>query len=87
MTHVAEIEQKWRQTRVLIDSSNTPWEDARELSEEVWDLGVDLLETPAADLDDLAIKVQWLAEQDLDRENLRQILRRILTDIRRLQKQ
>ncbi|MEE8293284.1 MAG: hypothetical protein V3R22_02580 [Kiloniellales bacterium] len=57
------------------------------MSEEVWDLGVDLLETPAADLDDLAIKVQWLAEQDLDRENLRQILRRILTDIRRLQKQ
>ena len=87
MTQVAEIEQKWRQTRGLIDSSKTPWEDVRELSEEVLNLGVDLLETPAADLDDLAIKVQWLAEQDLDRENLRQILRRILTDIRRLQKQ
>ncbi len=87
MTQVAELEQKWRQTRGLIDSSKTSWEDVRELSEEVWDLGVDLLESPAANLDDLAIKIQWLAEQDLDGENSRQVLRRILTDIRRLQRQ
>ena len=87
MTQVAEIEQKWRQTRGLIDSSKTPWEDVRELSEEVLNLGVDLLETPAANLDDLAIKIQWLAEQDLDGEYSRQVLRRILTDIHRLQRQ
>ncbi len=87
MTQVAELERKWSQTRDLIDNANTPWEDVKELSEEVWDLGVDLLHTPAADLGDVAIKIQWLAEQDLDREILRQVLRRILTDIHRLQRQ
>jgi hypothetical protein len=87
LTQVAELEQKWRLTRGLIDSSKTPWEDVKELSEEVRGLGVDLLETPAANLDDVAIKVHWLAKQDLDREHLRQVLQRILTDIRRLQRQ
>jgi hypothetical protein len=87
MTQVAELEREWSQTRDLIDNANTPWEDVKELSEEVWDLGVDLLHTPAADLGDVAIKIQWLAEQDLDREILRQVLRRILTDIHRLQRQ
>ncbi len=87
MTQVAELERKWSQTRDLIDNANTPWEDVKELSEEVWDLGVDLLQTPTADLGDLAIKLQWLSEQDLDREILRQVLRRILTDIHRLQRQ
>ncbi len=87
MTQVAELERKWSQTRDLIDNANTPWEGVKELSEEVWDLGVDLLQTPAADLGDLAIKLQWLSEQDLDREILRQVLRRILTDIHRLQRQ
>ncbi len=86
MRQVAELEQKWRQTRGLIDSSNTPWEDVKDLSEDVWDLGVDFLQTPAADLGDLAIKVEWLSEQDLDRENLRRVLRRILTEIHRLQR-
>ncbi len=87
MTRVTEFEQKWRQTRGLIDSANTPWDDVIELSEEAWDLGVDLLETPAADLGDLAIKVQWLTEQNLDKENLSRALRRLLTDINRLQRQ
>ncbi len=87
MTQVTEFERKWRQTRGLIDSANTPWDDVIELSEEAWDLGVDLLETPAADLDDLAIKVQWLTEQNLDKENLKQVLQRLLTDIHRLQRQ
>ncbi len=87
MTQVTEFEQKWRQTRGLIDSANTPWDDVIELSEEAWDLGVDLLETPAADLGDLAIKVQWLTEQNLDKENLSRALRRLLTDINRLQRQ
>jgi hypothetical protein len=35
MTRVTEFEQKWRQTRGLIDSANTPWDDVGELSEEV----------------------------------------------------
>ncbi len=87
MTQVAELEGQWSQTRDLIDNANTPWEDVKELSEDVWDLGVDLLRTPAADLGDIAIKIQWLAEQDLDREILKQVLRRILTDIHRLQRQ
>ncbi len=87
MTRVTEFEQKWRQTRGLIDSANTPWDDVIELSEEAWNLGVDLLETPAADLGDLAIKVQWLTEQNLDKENLKQVLQRLLTDINRLQRQ
>ncbi len=86
MTRVTEFEQKWRQTRGLIDSANTPWDDVIELSEEAWALGVDLLETPAADLGDLAIKVQWLTEQNLDKENLKQALQRLLTDIHRLQR-
>ncbi len=87
MTQVTEFERKWRQTRGLIDSANTPWDDVIELSEEAWDLGADLLETPAADLSDLAIKVQWLTEQNLDKENLKQVLQRLLTDINRLQRQ
>ncbi len=87
MTQVTEFERKWRQTRGLIDSANTPWDDVGELSEEAWDLGVDLLETPAADLGDLAIKVQWLTEQNLDKENLKQVLQRLLTDINHLQSQ
>ena len=87
MTQVTEFERKWRQTRGLIDSANTPWDDVIELSEEAWDLGVDLLETPAADLGDLAIKVQWLTEQNLDKENLSRALRRLLADIHHLQRQ
>ena len=87
MTQVTEFERKWRQTRGLIDSANTPWDDVIELSEEAWDLGVDLLETPAADLGDLAVKVQWLTEQNLDKENLSRALRRLLTDIHYLQRQ
>lgn len=87
MTQVAELERKWHQTTGLIDSANTPWESVKDLSEEAWELSVELLQTPAAGLGDLAIKVQWLAEQDLDRDNLRQALRCILTDIRRLQRQ
>ncbi len=87
MTRVTEFEQKWRQTRDLIDSANTPWDDVGELSEEAWDLGVDLLEAPAANLGDLAVKVQWLTEQNLDKENLSRALRRLLADIHHLQRQ
>ncbi len=87
MTRVTEFERKWRQTRGLIDSANTAWGDVGELSEEAWDLGADLLETPAADLGDLAVKVQWLTEQNLDKENLSRALRRLLTDIHHLQRQ
>ena len=87
MTQVTELERKWRETTALIDSAGTPWEGFKELSNKGWELGVELLETPAADLDDLAIKVQWLAGQDLNRDNLREALRGILTDIRRLQRQ
>ncbi len=87
MTRVTEFEQKWRQTRGLIDSANTPWDDVGELSEEAWDLGADLLEAPAADLGDLVVKVRWLIEQNLDKENLKQVLQRLLTDIHYLQRQ
>jgi hypothetical protein len=48
---------------------------------------MELLETPSTGLADLAIKVQWLIEQDLDDEILKEALRCILKDMRRLERQ
>jgi hypothetical protein len=45
------------------------------------------METPSAGLSDLAIKIQWLTEQDLDIETSKRALRWILEDIQRLQRQ
>jgi hypothetical protein len=45
------------------------------------------METPSAGLPDLAIKIQWLAEQDLDIETSKRALHWILEDIQRLQRQ
>jgi hypothetical protein len=45
------------------------------------------METPSAGLSDLAIKIQWVAEQDLDIETSKRALHWILEDIQRLQRQ
>ena len=87
MSQVAELEQMWRETAGLLADAKTPWERIRELSDHASGLGAELITTPCADLSDLAIKVQWLAGQDLDTEAMRQALRQTLNDIRRLQKQ
>ncbi len=87
MSQVAELEQSWRETAGLLADATTPWEKIRELSDHASGLGVELITTPCADLSDLAIKVQWLAGQDLDTETTKQALRQILKDIRRLQRQ
>ncbi len=87
MSQVAELEESWRETAGLLADATTPWERIRELSDHASGLGVELITTPCADLSDLAIKVQWLAGQDLDTEAMRQALRQTLNDIRRLQKQ
>lgn len=87
MGQVAELERKWRETAVLMDSASIPWDDVKSLSEAARELGAELLEAPAADLGELAIKVQWLADHELDRESLELALRNMLADIRHLQRQ
>ena len=66
MTRVSELEQAWRQIAGMIDREDVPWQRVAHLTEESLDLGENLLRTPAANLGDVAIKVGWLAEQDLD---------------------
>ncbi len=87
MTQVTEVEQKWREIASFIYNAQTPWEKIRDLSDQASTLGLELMKTPSAGLFDLAIKIQWLAEQDLDIETSKQALYWILEDIRRLQRQ
>jgi hypothetical protein len=87
MTQVTELDQKWREIASLIDNAQTPWEKIRDLSDQASTLGLELMETPSAGLPDLAIKIQWLAEQDLDIETSKRALHWILEDIQRLQRQ
>ena len=87
MTQVTELEQKWRAITGLMDNAQTPWEKIRDLSDQASTLGLELMETPSAGLSDLAIKIQWLAEQDLDIETSKRALHWILEDIQRLQRQ
>lgn len=87
MTQVAELHQEWRRTSSLMRDARTPWEQVRGLSGHATSLGLRLLEAPAAGLNDLAIKVQWLAEQELDHEAMKEGLRRVLRDIQILQRQ
>ncbi len=87
VTQVTELEQKWREIASLIDNAQTPWEKIRDLSDQASTLGLELMKTPSAGLSDLAIKIQWLAEQDLDIETSKRALHWILEDIRRLQRQ
>ncbi len=87
MTQVTKLEQKWRRTFSLLDDAETPWESIRELSDQARYLGTELLETPSTGLTDLVIKVQWLIEQDLDDEILKEALRCVLKDMHRLERQ
>ena len=87
MTQVGEVKQKWHEATRLIDDARVPWDKIRDLSGQTSSLGLELMETPSAGLSDLAIKIQWLAEQDLDIETSKQALRWILDDIQRLQRQ
>ncbi len=87
MTQVTEVKRKWREAARLIDDARIPWDKIRDLSGQTSSLGLELMETPSAGLSDLAIKVQWLAEQDLDIETSKRALHWILEDIQRLQRQ
>ena len=87
VTQVTELERKWREIASLIDNAQTPWEKIRDLSDQASTLGLELMKTPSAGLSDLAIKIQWLAEQDLDIETSKRALHWILEDIQRLQRQ
>ena len=84
MTRVSEIEQAWRQIAGMIDREDVPWQSVAHLTEESLDLGENLLRTPAANLGDVAIKVGWLAEQDLDQFSLRNALHCVRSDLERL---
>ena len=87
MTQVTEVKRKWREAARLVDDARIPWEEIRDLSDQASTLGLELMKTPSAGLSDLAIKIQWLAEQDLDIETSKQALLWILEDIQRLQRQ
>ncbi len=87
MTQVTEVKRKWREAGRLIDDARIPWDKIRDLSGQASILGLELMETPSAGLADLAIKIQWLAEQDLDIETSKRVLHWIREDIQRLQRQ
>ncbi len=87
MTQVTEVKRKWREAARLIDDARIPWDKFKDLSGQASSLRLELMETPSAGLPDLAIKIQWLAEQDLDIETSKLALRWILEDILRLQRQ
>ncbi len=84
MTRVSEIEQAWRQIAGMIDREDVPWQRVADLTEESLDLGENLLRTPATNLGDVAIKVGWLAEQDLDQLSLKNALHCVRSDLERL---
>ena len=83
MTKVAELEKEWRQITGMIDRRDVPWQRVAHLSEQSLDLGEDLLRAPAAELRDVAIKLRWLVEQDLDRKSYRNALKCVLQDLER----
>jgi hypothetical protein len=87
MTQVTEVKRKWSEAARLIDDARIPWDKIRDLSGQTSSLGLELMETHSAGLSDLAIKVQWLAEQDLDIETSKRSLHWVLEDIQRLQRQ
>ena len=84
MTRVSELAREWRQLAGLVDRDDVPWERVSSASERALDLGEDLLRAPAAELGDVAIKLRWLAEQDLDPASYRNALRRVAGDLERL---
>lgn len=86
MTRVADLEQQWREIAGLIDRRDVPWQRASRLSEQSLDLGEDLLRAPAAELKDVAIKLRWLVEQDLDRASYKNALRVVLEDLERVER-
>ena len=83
MTKVAELEKEWRQITGMIDRRDVPWQRVAHLSEQALDLGEDLLRAPAAELRDVAIKLRWLVEQDLDRTSYKNALKCVLQDLER----
>ena len=83
MTKVAELEKEWRQIAGMIDRRDVPWKRVAHLSEQSLDLGEDLLRAPAAELRDVAIKLRWLVEQDLDRTSYKNALKCVLQDLER----
>ena len=48
--------------------------------------GEDLLRAPAAELKDVAIKLRWLIEQDLDRASYKNALKVVLQDLDRVKR-
>ena len=86
MTQVTEVKRKWREAARLIDDARIPWDKIKDLSGQASSLRLELMETPSAGLADLAIKIQWLAEQELDIETSKWALHWILVDIQRLQR-
>jgi hypothetical protein len=84
MTRVAELENQWREIAGKIDNREVPWQQVARLSEQSLDLGEDLLRAPAAELKDVAIKLKWLVDQDLDRASYKNALRCVLQDLERV---
>jgi hypothetical protein len=85
MTRVAELEHAWREVAGKIDSREVSWNEVAQLSERSLDLGEDLIRTPASELKDVAIKLKWLVEQDLDRTSYKNALRCVLRDLERVE--
>ena len=86
MTRVAELDNQWREIAGKIDSRDVPWQQVARLSEQSLDLGEDLLRTPAAELKDVAIKLKWLVDQDLDRTSYKNALKCVLRDLDRVER-
>jgi hypothetical protein len=83
---VADLEREWRRVASRIGESNATWDGIRELCGRAGELGARLLEAPATELGEVATKVRWLAEQDLDSESLKGALVCVLSDLDRLTK-
>ncbi len=81
---VADLEREWRRVASRIGESNVTWDAVRELCGRAGELGARLLEAPATELGEVATKVRWLAEQDLDSESLKGALVCVLSDLDRL---
>jgi hypothetical protein len=81
---VADLEREWRRVASRIGESNVTWDGIRELCGRAGELGARLIEAPATELGEVATKVRWLAEQDLDSESLKNALVCVLSDLDRL---
>ncbi len=84
MTQVGELERRHRELVELLDRPDVPWEDAEQAWAQAWELGEDMLKAPAEGPEDVAVKIRWLIDRDLDELSMKRALRCVLRDLGRL---